>query len=224
MTNKFSRFTAQMAFSLAVLFFIPLHSQASVSDTFTKDQLKYTVLSEDNTAKTGTVSVVAESKDISGNITIPETIEKDGYTYSVTMIPDFAFKECKELTGITISNSVTSIGEWAFYRCLRLKNVNIPNKITTIDCAVFCCCWDLEEITIPDSVTEIDFAAFAFCYNLKEVEIPESVTRLGDAAFAGCRSLTSVHFKGSKPEMGQDVFADCDLLNKDFLDSYEKNK
>jgi len=221
MINKIYRLTALMACSLVVLFFTPFHSQASVGDTFTKDQLKYTVLFEDNTAQTGTVSVESKSKNISGIITIPETIERDGYTYSVMMIPDFAFKECKELTGITISKSITSIGEWAFYRCLHLKNVNIPNKITTIKCAVFCCCWDLEEITIPNNVTEIDFAAFAFCCNLKEVEIPESMTRLGDAAFADCRSLTFVHFKGSKPEMGQGVFADCDLLNKDFLDSYE---
>ena len=209
MTNKFSRLIVLMAFGLVVLFFTPLRSQASVGDTFTNTPLKYTVLSESDSTKTGTVSVEAESKEISGDITIPETVEKDGYTYSVTMIPDFAFKECKELTGITISSSITSIGGWAFNRCFSLKNINIPNKLTFIDCAVFCCCWELEEITIPNSVTEIDFAAFAFCYNLKEVEIPESVTRLGDAAFAGCRSLKSVHFKGNHPVMGEKVFEDC---------------
>ncbi len=209
MTNKFSRLTVLTAFGLVVLFFIPLRSQASVGDIFTNTPLKYTVLTESDSTKTGTVSVEAESKEISGNITIPETVEKDGYTYSVTSISDFAFKECKELTSITVPDCITSIGGWAFYRCLRLKNVNIPNKITIIDCAVFCCCWELEEITIPDSVTQFDFAAFAFCYNLKEVEIPESVNRLGNAAFAGCRSLKSVHFKGNQPVMGEKVFEDC---------------
>lgn len=211
MTNKFYHVLAVMALCLAVILFTPSQLQAAIGDIFIKDQLKYTVLSEDSTPKTGTVSVEAESKEISGDITIPETVEKDGYTYSVTMIPKAAFIGCKKLTGITIPDGVTSIGGWAFNRCLRLKNVNIPSQITTIDSVVFCCCWELEEITIPNSVTEIEFAAFAFCYNLKEVEIPESVTRLGDAAFAGCRSLTSVHFKGNQPVMGEKVFEDCPL-------------
>ena len=209
MTNKFFRLTVLMAFGLVVLFFTPLRSQASVGDTFTNTPLKYTVLSESASTKTGTVSVEAESKEISGDITIPETVEKDGYTYSVTMIPKAAFIACKKLTGITIPDGVTFIGGWAFNRCLHLKNVNIPSQITTIDSVVFCCCWDLEEITIPNSVTEINFAAFAFCYNLKEVEIPESVIRLGDAAFVECRSLKSVHFKGNRPAMGEKVFEDC---------------
>ncbi|MBP5760249.1 MAG: leucine-rich repeat domain-containing protein [Verrucomicrobia bacterium] len=211
MIKTFSRFTALMAFSLAVLFFTSFHSQASVGDIFTNTPLKYTVLTESDSTKTGTVSVEAESKEISGDITIPETVEKDGYTYSVTMIPKAAFIGCKKLTSITIPDGVTSIGGWAVNRCLRLKNVNIPSQITTIDSVVFCCCWDLEEITIPNSVTEIEFAAFAFCYNLKEVEIPESVIRLGDAAFAGCRSLTAVNYKGNRPLMGKDVFMDTPL-------------
>ena len=209
MTNKSFRLTVLTAFGLVVLFFTPLRSHASVGDTFTNTPLKYTVLSESDSTKTGTVSVEAESKEISGDITIPETVEKDGYTYSVTMIPKAAFIGCKKLTSITIPDGVTSIGGWAFNRCLRLRNVNIPSQITTIDSVAFCCCWELEEITIPNSVTEIEFAAFAFCYNLKEVEIPESVIRLGDAAFAGCRSLKSVHFKGNQPVMGEKVFEDC---------------
>ncbi|MBO7106712.1 MAG: leucine-rich repeat domain-containing protein [Verrucomicrobia bacterium] len=211
MTNKFSRLIVLMAFDLVVLFFTPLRSQASVGDTFTNTPLKYTVLSESDSTKTGTVSVEAESKEISGDFTIPETVEKDGYTYSVTMIPKAAFIGCKKLTSITIPDGVTSIGGWAFNRCLRLRNLNIQSQITTIDSVVFCCCWDLEEITIPNSVTEIEFAAFAFCYNLKEVEIPESVIRLGDAAFAGCRSLTAVNYKGNRPLMGKDVFMDTPL-------------
>ena len=203
-------FLFRFSFLGILLFFLIVPNiQAEIGEKFIKDQLKYTVLSEDNTAKIGTVSVEAESKEISGDITIPETVEKDGYTYSVTMIPKAAFIGCKKLTSITIPDGVTSIGGWAFNRCLHLKNVNIPNKLTTIDSVVFCCCWELEEITIPNSVTEIEFAAFAFCYNLKEVEIPESVIRLGDAAFAGCRSLKSVHFKGNQPVMGEKVFEDC---------------
>jgi len=211
MMKKLSHILVATALSLFTFIFASQQSQAAIGETIIKDQLKYTILSEDSMSKTGTVSVEAESKEISGDITIPKTVEKDGYTYSVTMIPNSAFKECKKLTLITIPDGITSMGGWAFYRCLRLKNINIPNKLTFIDCAAFCCCWELEEITIPSSVTEIDFAAFAFCYKLKEVEVPESVTRLGDAAFAGCRSLTIVNYRGNQPLMGKDVFIDTPL-------------
>ena len=54
----------------------------------------------------------------SGDITIPETVDYDGKTYSVTSIGDYAFYECPGLTSITIPNSVTSIGDWAFYDCI----------------------------------------------------------------------------------------------------------
>ena len=94
MINKFFRLTALMACSLGVLFFTSLQSQAFVGETFTKDQLKYTVYSEDKATKTGTVSVEAESTKISGDIMIPAAVENNGYTYSVTILSDSAFREC----------------------------------------------------------------------------------------------------------------------------------
>jgi len=47
----------------------------------------------------------------SGEITIPETVDYEGKTYSVTSIGNSAFDGCSGLTSIIILNSVTSIAQ-----------------------------------------------------------------------------------------------------------------
>lgn len=53
-----------------------------------------------------------------GKVTIPSSIEKDGVTYAVSSISNFAFEYCNGLTSVTIPNSVTTIGDYAFSGCI----------------------------------------------------------------------------------------------------------
>jgi hypothetical protein len=98
---------------LASLLVLP-KVQAAIGSTFTVGQLKYTVYTEDKASQTGTVSVEPISKEISGDIAIPASLIYGEINYSVTLIPDSAFRECSKLTSITIPDSVTSIGWDAF--------------------------------------------------------------------------------------------------------------
>ncbi len=108
----------------------------------------------------------------------------------VTSIGDYAFKECRSLTNITIADGVTRIGERAFGSPL----------LTTID--------------IPSGVTSIGDHAFYYCSSLKSVTIPEGVTSIGDYAFSGCTSLTSVTIPSTVTSVGNNAFYDCSGLTE----------
>ena len=102
-------------------------------------------------------------------INIPESVEYNSVTYSVTSIGSNAFESCTGLTSITIPNSVTSIGKLAFDGCSGLTSVTIGNSVTSIGYAAFAYCSGLTSITIPNSVTSIGYAAFSHCSGLTSV-------------------------------------------------------
>ena len=111
-----------------------------------------------------------------------------------------------------IPNSVTSIGEWAFRDCKRLTSITIPISVTSSGNEAFSGCWDLTSITIPNSVTSIGEWAFRDCERLTSITIPNSVTSIGDAAFSGCYGLTSITIPNSVTSIGERAFRDCKRL------------
>ena len=74
----------------------------------------------------------SNSTAYTGDIVIPESVEYNGNTYSVTSIGYDAFRDCSGLTSVVIPNSVTSIGRYAFSDCSGLTSVKIPNSVTWI--------------------------------------------------------------------------------------------
>ena len=146
------------------------------------------------------------------NVVIPETVEDNGKTYSVTSISDNAFSTCSSLTSVVIGNSVTSIGNYAFYNCSSLTSVTIPNSVTSIAGSAFYNCTSLTSITIPNSVTSIGSSVFYNCTSLTSITIPNSVTCISDNAFYNCSSLTSVVIGNSVTSIGNSVFYNCTSL------------
>ena len=115
-----------------------------------------------------------------GSVNIPESVTYMNRTYNVTKIGDKAFRECVDLTSVTIPNSVTSIGYMAFHNCTRLYSVTIPNSVKNIGEEAFFGCIALTSVTIPNSVTSIGAFAFDCCRSLTSVTIPNSVTSIGE--------------------------------------------
>ena len=138
-------------------------ANAAVGSTFTLDNLRYRVLTE---GTTNTVEIYdTTSISISGAIEIPSQVSNGGINYIVTSIDTYAFRDCINLTSITIPDSVTSIGDYAFSGCSSLSSITIPDSVTSIGNSAFSYCSGLTEITIPDSVTEIGGSALYSCYS-----------------------------------------------------------
>ena len=156
----------------------------------------------------GEVTITDCDTSISGELTIPETIEG----YPVTGIGLYAFTDCISLIRITIPDSVINIGSGAFRDCTGLTNVKIPDSVISIGEYAFYGCTGLTSITIPNSVTSIGNSTFEYCTSLANITIPNSVTSIGDHAFDSCVGLTSITIPWSVISIGDGAFVNCENL------------
>ena len=128
---------------------------------------------------------------------------------SVVKIGDTAFKNCKELTEISVPDDVTSIGDYAFSGCISLKNVYLSANLTSIGEYAFSGCAGLERLTLPDSLTIIGDHNFADCVNLKSVTLPDKLTEIQKFAFYNCAELANIVFPNSLQTIAYGAFYDC---------------
>ena len=224
------------------LLFATMLAGQAWADSFTIDNLKYTVI-----GNTKTVSVGCKNKP-TGNLVIPAEVENEGVTYLVAEIASWAFNSCEGLTSVTIPNSITKIGNNAFGYCTNLTSITIPQSVTTINGAVFEACRKLTAInvakensnycsvdcvlfnkdmttllcypagkpgatyTIPAGVTRIGYEAFLYCDSLNSIVIPNSVTNIDEWAFSRCTNLTSVTLNNGITSIGKNAFMCCSNL------------
>ena len=127
---------------------------------------------------------------------------------SVTIIEDFAFCMCPNLSSVTLSEGLISIGGSAFESC-NISSISIPNSVISIGDDAFGWNTNLTTVTIGNSVTTIPNSAFTHCSSLISVYIPESVTNIGSSAFYGCSGLTSVDIPNSVRSIGANAFSGC---------------
>lgn len=152
---------------------------------------------------------------VSGDITIPGKIVKDGVVYTVTGIGEGAFANCKNLTSVKLTDNVKRIGSGAFAGCDgltsfdlmsveylgsgvfswcgSLKNMTIPSTVKIIDGGeLFAGCESLEKVVFEEGVTWMWVNAFAWDYNLEEVVLPSTLERLYQNYFGACWNLKKV--------------------------------
>ena len=149
----------------------------------------------------------------SGDIIIPPTVEdNNSIVYNVTYILKYAFKDCTELTSVTIPNSITNIDGLAFQNCTSLTDIIIPEGVTAILDQVFFNCSGLTSVTLPKSLTVIGQLAFYKCTSLTDIIIPEGVTELYNSTFEQCSALTSVTIPSSVTRIRNYAFYGCSNL------------
>ena len=108
MKNRLHNSLRALILSLAVLLSLPM-----LAEHIEIDGINY-----DINIATKKAAVIAKSRGrYSGEMVIPESVEFNGTTYSVTSIGDNAFRGCLGLTSVNIPNSVKSIEKFALAGC-----------------------------------------------------------------------------------------------------------
>ena len=149
-----------------------------------------------------------------------------------TYIGSEAFKNCHDLTYLSIPNSVTSIGRDVFYGLWNLSSLTIPcryiddnilkcsrlRSLTVYGEEISHACSQLlaknpslTTLTIKEA-TSIGESAFSGCSGLTSITLPEGVKTIGNSAFAGCSGLTSITLPRTVTSIGNSAFAGCSGL------------
>ena len=156
-----------------------------------------------------------------GNIVIPEEVTFMNRTRKVTSIDNYAFRQCAELSSVTIPNSVTSIGEYAFSYCIGLTSITIPSNVKFIKEGAFNECNGLESVYIFDLETWLsydwDYAnplryashLYVNGEEIKDLVIPNSIKTIGDCAFYCWKGVKSVAIPNSVTSIGRCAFQHC---------------
>ena len=124
-----------------------------------------------------------------GDVVIPSTIQHKNKTYSVVGIDDNAFRDCEELTSVTIPDGVERIGNRAFDGCRSLTAIVLPNTVKTIS-----------------------KRALANCPLLATVSIGAGIEEIGEEAFYKSYCLETLYVRASQmPKIDEDAFEALDL-------------
>lgn len=153
----------------------------------------------------------------SGDVVIPEVVALGDTTYQVVAIGDYAFKNCSDLTSVSIPSTVTSIGQYAFNWCTGLTAMTIPDSVKTIGNGAFYYCTGLQTVKLPDGITTLNEHLFHGCASLTELTIPDGVTSIGGGALKECASLTSVTLPPGITTIDVSVFEACTGLSSMIL-------
>ena len=182
---------------------------------------------------TASVDGYCGSSKLKGKLTLPSKL--DGYT--VTEIDNNAFYQTG-ITQVVIPNTVKVIGRSAFKECVNLSAISVPASVTEICQEAFAGTrWYKNQkngvvyagkvalgykgtcpssITFKAGTTGIAARAFYDADNLKYVSIPDSVKTVGYDAFFSCDNLAAIRHSKNYTTIRENAFS----LTKWLRDKY----
>lgn len=126
--------------------------------------------------KKSSATVVKGQEDYTGDVVIPEKIDKDSLTLYVEAIGNEAFEDCAGLTSVDIPRTVTAIGDQAFKGCSSLTSITLPKGLTELSAELFRDCSSLTDVTLPDGLRRMEDGVFAGCKSLESITLPQAST------------------------------------------------
>lgn len=139
---------------------------------------------------------------------------------SVTHIRSGAFQNCDKLTEVVLPDSVTYMGEETFRDCDNLTRVVLPAGVTSLS-GTFMECPLLTGVTLPVALQTIGVKTFYKCESLTEMVIPDGVTTIWEYAFNWCTSMERIEIPPSVTYIGKMAFSSCSSLKGVYIESLE---
>lgn len=100
----------------------------------------------------------SEVKSYKGDVLeVPNSVDYNGQTYTVTKIGQFAFNQC-EFKELVLPNTIEEIGYYSLSLCENLTSINIPASVKVIRSGAFSCCSNVKELVIPKTVEMIYYS------------------------------------------------------------------
>ena len=195
---------------------------------FTVDNLTFTTL--DDAAHTVQLTNASFQSE---ELNIPETVEYEGVTYTVTSvnlkISSWNPNQGAGITTVTVPKTVEEIVRLQGYmqsilfaEGSRLKTIAdnafqniacteiiLPESVETIGMKAFYRCPNLTTVNIPGKVKAIGESTFESCSALKTVTLPTGLETIGTKAFYRCLELTAVTIPGKVKAIGESAFESC---------------
>ena len=166
---------------------------ASATD-FTADGVKYTVNPDGQS-----VTIAQQDASISGAVSIPSQVTYEGSTYSVTGLAGGAFKECTNLTSITLPSTLVNVGVTTvnprnYYSNYSSRPSEVVVPTSYEGSGAFAGCTSLTTVNMGDcGFTETMGAMFAGCTALATVTMPNTLEVLTGYDFLLCKSLRTLN-------------------------------
>ena len=173
----------------------------------------------------GTLEQWCESKNSVG---VMHELYIGGEKLTSVTVPDAgvserAFSDCVSITSVTIPSTVKNIGNYAFRNCSNLTKISLSDSVWEHSNGAGMIFTDSKNITeliylegvtnikqnalsnftikkvvLPESVEKIETYAFASCGKLETIIIPAGLQYdIEDYAFSGCNSLSEIYYTGT---------------------------
>ena len=139
-------------------------------------------------------------------------IKKAVVNKGITYVGTYAFRDCAELTSVSLPAGLEEMGSSVFRYCESLTSITIPAGVTSIGGDFFYGCASLKSVTLPDSLWDAGGCTFMYCTSLTSVRLPATLLSISWQMFKDCKSLTSLTIPRSVVNVMQDAFSGCTAL------------
>lgn len=151
-----------------------------------------------------------------GDIVIPETVEGNGKTYTITAIGPRAFHG-SAITSISLPKSITTLHYGCFGYTTELKSITLPGSVKNYkyddSSYLLANLFDqsgIKEIVFEEGITELCENMFVQSVDggaqLEKAVLPSTVTKIPKKCFAECIKMTDITVNGVLTNVGESAF------------------